>query len=93
MTKISTTSLTLGEAIALKRRRLGIKSGDLCNMIKISPSVLSRIEKDMYNVTFQNLLKIASALGLRLALFDAETQDNMGVVTPVDSTLTHEKTE
>lgn len=67
--------MKIGLAIRLARKNIDLSGKELANKIGLSPSAITRIEKDQRGISLQTAQKIAKALGLRLSqlVFVAES--------------------
>ncbi len=67
--------MKIGLAIRLARKNIDLSGKDLAKRTGLSPSAITRIEKDQRGISLQTAQKIAKALGLRLSqlVFVAES--------------------
>lgn len=67
--------MKIGLAIRLARKNIDLSGKELAKRTGLSPSAITRIEKDQRGISLQTAQKIAKALGLRLSqlVFVAES--------------------
>ncbi|MBN8727676.1 MAG: helix-turn-helix transcriptional regulator [Xanthomonadales bacterium] len=66
------TILELGEAVAARRRSLGLKQGDVAARAGVSPESLSRFERGrLAEFGSRKLLAVLAALGMELTFVEA----------------------
>lgn len=60
----------IGKLIAAIRTEKKMTQQDVADLTELKRSNISRIESGLYNITFDTLTKIASALGKRIDFVD-----------------------
>ena len=71
---------SLGTRIRQRRRALNLRLVELAEMCDISPSFLSQIERDQANPSISTLHEIANALGVTVAFFFTNPDDELNMI-------------
>lgn len=58
----------IGEALKMVRKNLNLTQDELSKVVNVSPTVISKMENDMFNLTLQNVASYLTAMNCELTL-------------------------